>query len=94
MKTSNNQNNESKLGEGLENDGIGYEEGLSKSKKLKIKFRKDKELFCAKKDKLNRKNVHAETRDDALVEQLKDELCRVIFMHQEEEYLRAEDVRK
>ena len=44
--------------------------------------------------KLNRKSAHLETRHDALVEQIKDKLCRVIFIRQEEEYLEAEDIRK
>ena len=38
--------------------------------------------------------MHEEARNDALVEKLKDELCRVIFMHQEEEYLEVKDIRK
>ena len=40
------------------------------------------------------KSVHVETRHDALVDQLKDKLCGVIFMNQEEEHLEVEDRRK
>ena len=51
---------------------------------MKIELRKDNELVCAEYDKLNIKSVHVETRYDVLVEQLIEELCRVIFMCQEE----------
>ena len=38
--------------------------------------------------------MNVEIRHDALVEQLKEELCGVIFMHQEEEYLEVEEMKK
>ena len=53
-------------------------------------MQKDKELVCAEYGKLNRNSVCLETRYDVLVEQLKDELCGVNFMNQEEDYLEVE----
>ena len=50
--------------------------------------------MCVEYDKLNRKSVCLEVRYDALVEQLKNKLCSVIFMNQEEEYLEAQNIRK
>ena len=43
---------------------------------------------------LNRKSVHIEKWYDALVEKLKDKICGVIIINQEEECLEVEDIRK
>ena len=38
--------------------------------------------------------MYLETRHDSLVQQLKDEIWRVIFILQKEEHLETEDIRK
>ena len=85
VKPCNKQRHKSKL-----NEVVDYEEELNKSKKLENELQKDNELVYAEHYKLNKKIVSAETRYDALVEELKEELYSVIFIHQEEEYLEAE----
>ena len=57
-------------------------------------MRKDNEIVCVEYDKLNKKSMHVETPYDILVEQLKEQLCRVISLHQDEECLKVEEIRK
>ena len=83
-KVVNKKKHKIKFNQRLVNDGIDYQKEQSKSKKLDIEFRKDNELVCEEYDKLNRKSVNAETRNDALVDQLKDQICRAIFIFEEE----------
>ena len=59
-----------------------------------MEFCKDKEMLCIECDELNRKSTCLEVRYDALVEKLKNKLCSVIFMNQEEENLEVEDTMK
>ena len=54
-----------------------------KARKWKLNHGKTMNV-CKECDKINMISVHAETRHEALVEQLKDKLCRVIFTNQEE----------
>ena len=44
--------------------------------------------------KSNKKSTHVEARHEMLVEESKEELCRVTFMHQEEEFSNSEETRK
>ena len=44
--------------------------------------------------KIENKHIHREVRHNALVEKLKDELCRFVFMKQEEECLEVDDIMK
>ena len=48
--------------------------------------------MCLEYDKLENKCSCSELRYDELVENLKCELCRVIFEQQEEEHLGVEDM--
>ena len=43
---------------------------------------------------MSKKSAHVETQHETLVEKLKEEICRVIFIHQEEEDLEEEDIKK
>ena len=93
MKPSDKRNNERKLSERLEKYGVDYEEKLSKSKKRGIESRKDKKMY-AEHDKLNRKSMHVKTRNDVLVDQLKEKVCGIIFENKDEEFLETEEIRK
>ena len=68
----------------MEGNGVEYEEELKKSMKLEMKLRKDNEMVCIEDDKLNRKGVCVEVRYEELVEKLKNELCSVVCLNQEE----------
>ena len=69
VKPSEKQKYKIKVSETLENEGVDYEEELSKNKRLEIELRKDEELACVEYYELNRKSVCLEKRHDALVEQ-------------------------
>ena len=61
---------------------------------MEIKLKKINELFCKAYDKLNMKSMCVEFFYEILVEELKVNICRCIFMNQEKESLEAEDTRK
>ena len=78
----------------MEGNGVDHEEELKKRKKLEMRSRKGKEMVCVEHEKLERKSACVEVRCEEFVEKLKDELCSVVCMNQEEACLEVEDTRE
>ena len=57
-----------------------------------MKLWKGKEMVCIEHDALERKIVHAEVRHEELVEKLKNKMCSVDCMNQEEAHLEVENI--
>ena len=62
----------------------GIENELTKNKRLSQDLRIDAERVCAEYDKLHNKNIFIKVKHEALVEKLKDKLCGLMFLKQEE----------
>lgn len=56
-------------------------------------LRSDVERVCVECDTLQNRSACIEVRYEVLVEQLKDELCGVMFVQKEEEYFEVEDAK-
>ena len=80
--------------ESVEGNGVDYEEELKKSKKLEMKLRKGNEMLCIECDNLERKFICVEVLCEELVEKLKNKVCSVVWMTQEEAHLEVEDTRE
>ena len=68
------------------------EKELIKSKRLMEDLRMDVERVCLEYEKLQNKCICREVRCEVLVEKLKDDLCRSMLIHQEEECLEVDDI--
>ena len=64
---------------------------MSKSKELLKDFQSDEERACVERDSLQKKSIRVDLRHEVLVEQLKDELCKVAHEKQEEACFEVED---
>ena len=65
-----------------------------KMKTLERKLRKANEIVCVEYEKLKRKSVCVKVHCEELVDKLKDELCSMVHVNQEEECLEVENIRK
>ena len=65
----------------------------NKSEKLEESLRMDAEGVCVECNIFQSKSMYVEASYEVLVEKLKDELCRLIFMQQEEEHFEVDDMK-
>ena len=66
-------------------------EELRKIQQLAKDLQSDAERVCLECDSLQKKSTHIEARHEVLVEQLKDESCKVMCEQQEEAHFKVKD---
>ena len=65
---------------------------INQKEQLEKDSRLDAECVCVEHDTLQNRSAHVEVRHKVLIDQLKDESCRVVFVNQEEECFEVEEI--